>query len=286
MHAMTSSQSDLKPNEFQIGLWNGAAGAAWVDAREMLDRMYQPFNDRLVAAVTARGARRVLDLGCGTGSTTLDVARRLGDAGRCTGIDISRPMLELARRRAAEQGLAAEFIEADAQVREFAPASFDMIVSRFGAMFFDNPVSAFANLRRAVTDEAGMSLAAWRSAEENPFMTAAEFAARPLLPALPSRNLDGPGQFAFADPARTQRLLEDSGWSRISIEPLDVICAFPVSVLDYYLTRLGPVGVALKDADEPTRAKVVAAVRAAMAPYIQSNEVRYNAACWFLTAQA
>ena len=103
-----------------------------------------------------------------------------------------------------------------------------------------------------------MALAVWRSAGENPFMTAAEFAARPLLPALPARNLDGPGQFAFADPARTQRLLEDSGWSRILFEPLDVSCAFPASALDYYLTRLGPVGVALKDADESTRAQVVA----------------------------
>jgi SAM-dependent methyltransferase len=284
MRAMTNS--DPIPNEFQIGLWNGAAGAAWVDAQEMLDRMYQPFNDRLVDVVTARGARRVLDLGCGTGSTTLDVARRLDNTGHCTGVDISRPMLELARRRAAEQGVAARFLEADAQVHAFAPASFDMIVSRFGAMFFDNPVSAFANLRRAVTEDAGMALAVWRSAEENPFMTAAESAARPLLPAMPARNFDGPGQFAFADPKRTQRLLEDGGWSRIGFEPLDVICAFPADALDYYLTRLGPVGVALRDADEPTRARVVAAVRTAMAPYVQSNEVRYTAACWLLTAQA
>jgi SAM-dependent methyltransferase len=282
MPAMTQTP----PNEFQVNLWNGAAGDAWVDAQEMLDRMYQPFNDRLVEAVTTRSALRVLDLGCGTGSTTLDIARRLGGAGRCSGVDISRPMLAVAKRRAAAEGLAVEFILADAQVHAFGAGSFDMIVSRFGAMFFDNPVGAFANLRRAVTDDAGLSLAVWRSAAENPFMTAAESAARPLLPALPERNPDGPGQFAFADPKRTRRLLEDGGWRNVHFAPLDVECAFPASTLDYYLTRLGPVGVALKDADEATRARVVAAVRGAMAPYVKADEVRYVAACWLLSAEA
>jgi SAM-dependent methyltransferase len=236
MHAMTQPTT----NEFQVNLWNGAAGEAWVDAQQMLDRMYQPFNDRLVAIVTARPARRVLDLGCGTGSTTLDVARRLGSAGRCTGIDISRPMLELARHRAAAERVTADFVLGDAQVHAFEPGSFDMIVSRFGAMFFDNPASAYANLHRAVAAGGAMALAVWRSAAENPFMTAAESAARPLLPAMPARSLDGPGQFAFAEPRRTQRLLEDSGWRAVHFDPLDVECAFPASALDYYLTRLGP----------------------------------------------
>src|ERR671923_2892813 len=100
MPAMTQTP----PNEFQVNLWNGAAGDAWVDAQEMLDRMYQPFNDRLVEAVTTRSARRVLDLGCGTGSTTLDIARRLAGAGRCTGVDISRPMLAGGEGRAPARG--------------------------------------------------------------------------------------------------------------------------------------------------------------------------------------
>jgi SAM-dependent methyltransferase len=273
-------------NELQTQLWNGAAGEAWVDAQEMLDHMYQPFNDRLVAAVSARSAQQVLDLGCGTGSTTLDIARRLGSSGRCTGIDISRPMLALARQRAAQEHLEAEFVRGDAQVHAFRAGSFDMIVSRFGAMFFDNPVGAFTNLRRAVTDDADILLAVWRTAAENPFMTAAERAAAPLLPAMPERSLDGPGQFAFADPHRTQRLLENAGWRKVNISPLDVECAFPANALDYYLTRLGPVGVTLRDADAPTRTRVLAAVRAAMAPYVHGEEVRYTAACWMVSAAA
>jgi SAM-dependent methyltransferase len=280
MHAMTPTSS----NEAQVQLWNGAAGEAWVDAQELLDRMYQPFNDRLVTAVIERSAHRVLDLGCGTGSTTLDIARRLGQGGHCTGIDISRPMLELARRRAAQEHRNVEFIQGDAQVHAFHAKQYDMIVSRFGAMFFDNPISAFENLRRAATDDAGLSLAVWRSAAENPFMTVAERATAPLLPTMASRSLDGPGQFAFADPQRTQRLLEDSGWRRVHITPLDVQCAFPASALDYYLTRLGPVGVALRNADEATRGKVIAAARSAMAPYMDGEWVRYTAACWLVSA--
>jgi SAM-dependent methyltransferase len=275
-----------RPNEFQTRLWNGAAGDAWVDAQEMLDGMYQPFNDRLVEAVVRRSARRVLDVGCGTGSTTRDIQRRLEPAGLCTGIDISHPMLELAQNRSAAEGLKARFVAADAQVHDFMPGSFDMIVSRFGVMFFDKPVSAFANLRRAAMSDASLLLAVWRSAADNPFMTAAEHAAASLLPAMPTRSLDGPGQFAFADPGRTQRMLEDSGWRQIQVSPLDVDCAFPAEALDYYLTRLGPVGVALRDADDATRGKVITAVHRAMAPYIKGDQVRYNAACWLVSAVA
>lgn len=280
------STTQARPNESQVQLWNGAAGDTWVDAQEMLDSMYQPFNDRLVQEVVRRSARRVLDLGCGTGSTTLDIARHLAEGGRCTGVDISRPMLELARRRAVAEGLEADFVMADAQVHDFAPGSVDMIVSRFGAMFFDNPVSAFANLRRAATDNASMALAVWRSAADNPFMTVAERAAARLLPAMPVRSLDGPGQFAFADPERTRRMLEDGGWRHVQFAPLDVECAFPAQALDYYLAKLGPVGVALRDADDAARGKVIAAVRGAMLPYVSGDQVIYNAACWLISASA
>src|SRR5690349_15766118 len=122
----------------QATLWNGPAGRAWVDAQEPLDQMFQPFEDLLVAAIAAGSGGRVLDVGCGTGSTTLAVARRLGPTGRCKGIDISEPMLAAARARAAREGVPASFIRADAQVHAFAPASFDMIISRFGVMFFED----------------------------------------------------------------------------------------------------------------------------------------------------
>jgi SAM-dependent methyltransferase len=270
----------------QTRLWNGPAGQAWVDLKDPLDRLFLPFERQLVDAITAAGATRVLDVGCGTGATTLALARRIGGAGLSTGVDLSEPMIELARSRAAQEGTDASFICANAQTHTFAPASFDAIVSRFGLMFFDDPVSAFANLRAAASEGALLHGIVWRSAAENPFMTAAERAAAPLLPDLPARRADAPGQFAFADAARVAGILERSGWREIAIVPVDVPCVLPAAELDRYLTRLGPVGLVLQQADAELRGRVIAAVRAAFAPFIVGDEVHFIAACQTLIAHA
>ena len=270
----------------QAARWNGPAGRAWVAAQEPLDRMFEPFERLLVDAVRAEGAGRVLDVGCGTGATTLAVARELASASGATGIDISEPMIALARTRAERSGVPATFIRASAQDHAFEPARFDLIVSRFGVMFFDAPARAFANLRGAARSRAALRAIAWRSAGENPFMTAAERAAAPLLPNLPPRRRDAPGQFAFADPQRVRALLEESGWGDTDLQPIDVACTLPEADLELYLSRMGPVGQALSDADERTRAQVSDVVRAAFAPYVHGSEVRFTAACWMVAARA
>jgi SAM-dependent methyltransferase len=268
----------------QEQLWNGSSGQAWVESQELLDQVFFPFETLLVEAAAARSPRRLLDVGCGTGSTTLAIARRLGTGARCGGLDISEPMLALARARAQREGSRAEFIRADAQTYAFEPATVDMIVSRFGVMFFDDPVAAFANLRRAATADVALRLIAWRGAAENPFMTTAERAAAALLPELPPRNPDGPGQFAFADAKRVHAILEASGWTGADVRPIDVECAFPAAQLDTYLTRLGPVGRVLQEADEPTRARIMQTIRPAFDPYLRGADVRFVAACWMLSA--
>jgi ubiquinone/menaquinone biosynthesis C-methylase UbiE len=267
-------------------LWNGRAGRAWVEAQDLLDQVFQPFEDMLVEAVFAGSGGRVLDVGCGTGSTTVAVARRLGAKGRCTGIDISEPMIAAARARAERESTPASFIHANAQIHAFEPASFDMIISRFGVMFFEDSVRAFANLRRAATDDAAFRFIAFRSAAENPFMTTAERAAAPVLPNLPARRPDAPGQFAFADRRRAYSILEESGWTEIDIRPVDVACTFPEKELVRYLTRLGPVGLVLQDADDRTRSQVVETVRPAFDPSVHGAEVRFTAACWMVGARA
>jgi ubiquinone/menaquinone biosynthesis C-methylase UbiE len=270
----------------QTKLWNGPAGHAWVEEQELLDSMFKPFEDLLVEAVLAGARSQVLDVGCGTGSTTLAVARRLGGKGRCIGIDISEPMLAAARARAEREGTPARFIRANAQDHAFEPASFDMLISRFGVMFFDDSVQAFANLRRAVKDDAELRFIAWRSPSENPFMTTAERAAAPLLPNMPARRPDAPGQFAFADQGRVRHILEESGWADIAIQPLDVPCTLPEKELVRYFTRLGPLGVSLHEADDRTRTQVIETVRAAFEPYVHGAEVRFTAACWSVGARA
>ncbi|HYR08217.1 MAG TPA: methyltransferase domain-containing protein, partial [Longimicrobium sp.] len=255
-------------NDEQVTLWNGVAGQAWVDEQALLDRVLAPFQELLVDAVRASAARQVLDVGCGTGSTAVAVARLLDGSGRCTGIDVSEPMIAAVRARAERERVPASFVCADAQVHAFEEGSFDMIVSRFGVMFFADPAQAFANLRRAAQDGAGLRFVCWRSAAENPFMTTAARDAAQQLPDLPPRQPDAPGPFALADAGRVARILEESGWTTIDIQPIDVPCALREAELDRYLSRFGPVGLALGEADEPTRTRVVETVRAAFDPFV------------------
>ncbi|MBN8233232.1 methyltransferase domain-containing protein [Corallococcus macrosporus] len=268
----------------QTALWNGTAGHAWVDTQEVLDGMFKPMQDLLVEEVPASSATQVLDVGCGTGSTTLAFARRLGGKGRCTGVDISEPMLAAARARAEREGIPADFIQADAQRHAFEPASFDLILSRFGVMFFEDPVQAFANLRRAAKAGARLRLIAWRSPADNPFMTTAERAAAPFLK-LPARQPDAPGQFGFADPRRVHRILEESGWADIDLQPVDFTCTLPEKELVRYLTRFGPLGRFLHEVDAHARAHVIETVRAAFEPFVHGAEVRFTAGCWMTSAR-
>jgi ubiquinone/menaquinone biosynthesis C-methylase UbiE len=272
-------------NAEQIALWNGCAARGWIEAQAALDRLFEPFENLLVDAVGARRAKRVLDIGCGTGSTTLAVARRLADKGTAVGVDISEPMIAVAKRRAELESAPARFICGDAQTYAFEPASFDMVVSRFGVMFFDDSVGAFANLRRAATSGADLRAIVWRSPADNPFMTTAERAAAPFVPAMPARRPDEPGQFAFADRNRVHAILEKSGWSDIDFEPLDVVCTLPEHELERYISRLGPLARALPQLDERTRARVIEAVRSAFDPYVYGADVRFTAACWMVGAR-
>ncbi|MDP9141525.1 MAG: class I SAM-dependent methyltransferase [Pseudomonadota bacterium] len=271
----------------QSALWNGVAGRGWVEAQVFLDQLFMPFEQMLVAAAAERPRDGVLDVGCGTGATTLAVARQPGISGRCTGVDISEPMIDAARASAGRESLPATFICADAQHHAFAPASVDLVISRFGVMFFEDPVAAFGNLRRATRDGGELKLVVWRGPEENPFMTLAERTAAPLLPGLPRREPGAPGQFGFADPQRVRGILESSGWHAIDIAPVDVSCSFPESELTMYLTRLGPLGRALPEVVEPLRSQVVDAVRAEFeSSYVQDGEVWFGASCWMVSARA
>lgn len=270
----------------QAMLWNGPAGRGWVEAQEVLDQMLHPFEALLVAPGTTE-ASQVLDVGCGTGSTTLALARGgSGKGRRCLGIDLSEPMLAAARARAEQEGVPVRFVCADAQDHPFETASFDLIVSRFGVMFFNDPIQAFANLRRAARDGAALRFVAWRSASENPFMTAAERAAGALLPPFPARLPEAPGPFAFADPHRIRHILEESGWAELDLQPIDVACAFPEQALLRYLTWVGPVGRVLQDADDQTRERVLAKIRPAFVPYVSRGQVSFLGACWMVRARA
>jgi SAM-dependent methyltransferase len=280
-----SVDSATQSNQEQATHWNGDAGRAWVEVQALLDTVLEPFVGLLLDAVRESAATRVLDVGCGTGATIRTIARLLGPQGCCIGIDISAPMIAAARGLAGTGNPAVRFIHADAQTHAFVPASFDMIVSRFGVMFFDDNVQAFGNLRGALRDGGMLRFVAWRSAAENPFMTAAERAVAPLLPELPPRVPDAPGQFALADRARIAAILEASGWVWPEVRPIDIECSFPAADLTLFMSRLGPLGRVLPGVDESRRQALMPIVRAALQPFVHGEQVRFTAACWMVSAR-
>lgn len=269
----------------QHDLWNGPAGDAWVQAQSLLDGMFAAFEPLLADPIAAQPDAHVLDVGCGTGAVCLAIADRLGPQGRCSGVDISAPMIAVARKRALVAGKAIDFAEGDAQQHPFAPASLDRIVSRFGVMFFDDPVRAFGNLRQALRPGGSLHAIAWRSPADNAFMTTAERAAAPLL-TLPARAEGGPGQFAFAEAGRVRDILAESGWADLDVSPLDVECSLARADLPTYVSLLGPVGQALRaeGLDPVARQGVLSTVVEAFAPFVRGERVVFTAACWSIRA--
>lgn len=264
-------------NSEQAAWWN-AAGQGWANVQDIVDVMLRPFQDLLVQAALERPRHRVLDVGCGTGSVTRAITEATGVA--CVGIDISETMLAAAREHGTGQ-----FIQADAQVHTFEER-FDLIVSRFGVMFFDDPTAAFRNLLRAASPGGELCFITWRTPDENPFMATATKAAAPLLPDAPAPDPDAPGPYSLADPGRTRGILERSGWGGIDIRPVDQVRTMPEEQLVPYLSNLGPIARALKEAEESERPRILATVRGAFDSFVHGDEVRIPGACWQVTASA
>ncbi|XWN29268.1 MAG: class I SAM-dependent methyltransferase [Devosia sp.] len=256
----------------------------------MIDGFFAPIDAVIVEALAdvAREAPVVLDVGCGTGSTGIAAAKGVSPHTEVVGVDLSDDMLAAAAARAETHGIAGTFIKADAGTYGFEPGTFDLIVSRFGVLFFEDEVAAFQNLRAAAKPGARLQLIAWRGAEENPFMTLAETVAAPLLPegTLPQRTPGGPGQFSFADGARVGDVIARSGWQDVTVEAVDIACTMPKGSLVTYLTLLGPVGRIFHTLDEATKAKVIDTVVPAFAPYVKGDTVHCTAACWSISAKA
>ena len=277
----------MSGNQAQIDYWNGPTGEKWARHQQEMDRNLAEAADAALKLAHAQPGERVLDIGCGAGVTSLMLAETVGSSGRVLGVDVSQPMLALARSRAQARNI--QFVEADASLYSFQP-EFDLIFSRFGVMFFVDPVAAFANIRKGAAKHGRLAFICWRPVKENEWVWLPYEAAKPVLPEQTPAHPHAPGPFAFADPDRMKGILSDAGISSIAIEKFDGLMDLGPSPqhASFQLTELmGPTSRALKDADKATRAKAVDAItRVLVDVQKDANTIRLGMACWLVSAKA
>jgi len=274
------------PNAGQLEQW-AREGEQWVAEADRYDAMLESFGAAVLASASLSPGERVADVGCGNGAVTIDAARRVGPNGRALGIDISTPMLDLARRRAMEAGVGnVEFIEADAQVHPFGGGSLDAIVSRFGVMFFDDPEAAFANFASALRPRGRITFACWQDLFQNQWMLIPGAAAAQHV-GLPQMEPGAPGPFALADRDRVERLLASAGFQDISLESI----ARPVRVgsdVDDTVAFFESTDIArrlMADAPPDKVALALDAIREALAPHAGAEGVVLSGTASLVTAR-
>jgi len=269
--------------------WNEVAGPRWVGRQAAQEARNVEMAAQLSQAAGAAAGERVLDIGCGTGVTTVPYALAVGPTGHVAGVDISRPMLEAARRRLDEHRLAnVELILADAQVHEFEPGSFDLLTSRLGVMFFADPVAAFSNLIKALRPGGRLCMAVWATIDENThWKVPYEIAVRHLGPPKPQPP-HAPGPHAFGDRAYLRGILDAAGFTAIAIEPRQFhVHGDTAAGMAEHAGLFGLVQrlIEEKQADEATRDAIVAETEAAFAPYVTNDGVRLPATFLLVTAR-
>ncbi|MEO6025487.1 MAG: class I SAM-dependent methyltransferase [Candidatus Binatia bacterium] len=275
------------PNAEQITYWNEQGGPRWVRLQGILDEQLAPFGRVVMDRLALGSGERILDVGCGCGETSLELGRRVGPTGSVLGVDISTIMLE----HAAERGKAAanvQFMVGDAQTHPFAAGSFDVIFSRFGVMFFQDPPAAFVNLARALVPGGRIGFHCWKSLPENPWMTVPFFAALPHVPPPTPPPPNAPGPFAFADADRVRGILTDAGLAEINFESRNDMMGVGSGSLDEavdFALQMGPASIAVREATPETIAKVRTSVREALAPYHTAAGVRLATSTWVVTAR-
>jgi SAM-dependent methyltransferase len=274
------------PNADQIQGWNEAQGKTWALLHERLDRQIRPIGEAAMAKAAFKAGERVLDIGCGCGETTLEIAARSAP-GEVVGADISAMLLEIAREAGKDAGNA-HFVLADAQTYAFPQAGFDVLFSRFGVMFFDDPAGAFANLRKALKPGGRLAFCCWRTPPENEWMSLPLRSVAHLLPPMPPGDPLAPGPFAFADEGRVQAILSGAGFKDVSIEPLDMqIGADSLEDSVTMSLRIGPLGSTLRQmqASDQLKRDVEDALRQALAPHVKDGVIRLASATWIVSAR-
>jgi SAM-dependent methyltransferase len=271
-------------NTAQIEYWNSSAVETWAQFQEPLDRQIEPLGLAAIDVLKPREGQHIIDIGCGCGQTTLALASRVGVTGSVMGVDISKPMLEVASRRPRPApNLPVIFRQLDAQTDDLGRNLFDAAFSRFGVMFFSEPATAFANILTSLKPGGRLVFVCWRALSENPWMEPLQ-AALPFLQPVEAPDPAAPGPFAFADASRVRTLLTSAGFGSVEISPFDaVIGGADIEQTLKLALALGPLGRALRERPELS-AIVAGAVRGVLSRYATSDGVLMPAAVWIVQA--
>jgi SAM-dependent methyltransferase len=285
-----ADQQAVSPNAAQIEFWNSAPARAWADQYERMDRAVADLTKALLDMAAPQRGEHVLDIGCGSGTTVLELATRVGPGGHVLGADISEHSAARARQRIVDAGSRhAEVIVADVSCHAFAPNTFDLVFSRFGVMFFSDPQAAFANVRRAMKPGGRVALAVFRAASEGLWPHGPLEAVRHLLPPIPTPGPEEPGPFSWADPTRVHRILEGAGFREVSSTPVDPVIRLAstgeaAEAADFVMA-LGPLTRVLPAVSAPQREAVRAALEVFFQKYTSSQGVFLPAANWLVRAR-
>lgn len=284
------AEIDVRNND-QTAAWNGAMGRIWVEQQATLDALQAPIAAALFRATDLAPGSHVLDIGCGSGETSFELARQVGGGGHVTGIDVSAPLLALARQR-APAGAPVHFVEGDATVYPFAPASADLLFSRNGVMFFADPAQSFANMRKGLRPGATVTFACWREVKRNPWVFVPLQAAQKALPAQPAEapaDPETPGPYSFASEQRVARILDGAGFSDISLRPVEVTLEVGngngVEGAIALALIAGPASRLLNKQPDAVRAAAAELIRDAVTPYAKGAAIPMGGSIWIVTAR-
>jgi ubiquinone/menaquinone biosynthesis C-methylase UbiE len=276
-------------NADQIAYWNGPGGQRWADRDAVQEVLLGPIAEVLIDRAGPKPGERVIDVGCGAGATTLIFAKAIAPNGFALGLDVSGPMLARARD-IAPKDLPLDFVLADATVHPFEPASFDLLTSRFGVMFFADPVASFTNLRRALKPSGRLAFVCWREPRENPWMMTPLQAVYQHVPKMPPVGPEDPGPFAFASEERVRRILNGAGFADVAMVPhnlaMDIAIGRGLDAAVDGSLQIGPASRALQGHPPEVVDAAKASIREALSPFVKGQSVPLQGSIWIVTARA
>lgn len=279
-------------NDEQIEYWNGDAGQGWVDRDKQMEKSLGIFGDLVIEAANIQVDEKVLDIGCGCAATSFKILDQVGPTGRVLGVDISAPMLAVAKDKTSklsdDQRSAITFKQADASTFSFEEGVYDLLFSRFGVMFFSGPADAFANMRKSLKPGGRLTFLCWGPVKENQWITLPLNAALKHAPPPEPSPPNAPGPFGFSNPDYIQEVLNKAGFSNINIEAV-----YPKMMLgqdqkkeqiaDFFL-EVGPVASITADCDQTLIDKVRESIHEAIMPHYNGQTVNLKTSCWVVTA--